>query len=367
VRLGLPGRIGRSGRARAAPAAREGLSLEVQIHPGDIRKRVHYLFLSRAQVISAAVLLLVYLLGLAVAVAVAPGVFAGMLSGEEYRSLAIERARQGERLQALSDHLCALRERADALHLRLAKVYLAYGLLPRPPAATERAPVSPLLSMSKSIYAGAVDQGLRQQGRLTSQLQRLDVALGGVQAYERDHRDRVRTTPAVCPLRGGQFVLVSPFGNRRSPFTRDFEFHAGLDLAAREGTPIRSPADGVVAFAGRYPQPRSVVWWRLGNLVIVRNGDDFVTLYGHCERILVRPGQGVRRGDPLATVGSTGWSTSSHLHYEIRRRGADRAFRPVDPMVFILDRRWPNEERLIVRARSAAPTDFEPLPPGLVR
>ena len=177
---------------------------------------------------------------------------------------------------------------------------------------------------------------------------------------------QVRTTPSACPLSGDDFVLVGSFGRRRSPFTRELEVHPGADLAAPVGTPIHATADGVVAFAGQVPMARSTGWWRYGNLVIVANGDGFFTLYGHDDRVDVREGQRVKRGDRLATVGNSGWGvTSPHLHYEVRRKGADGAFRPVDPLVFILDHRWPNQEQLLLAARSAPPmTDFEPLPIG---
>jgi hypothetical protein len=71
----------------------------------------------------------------------------------------------------------------------------------------------------------------------------------------------------------------------------------------------------------------------------------------------------VKRGDLLATVGKTGWATSPHLHYEIRRRDAGGDYRPVDPLIYILDRHWPNEDRLLDEARTGSPLQgFEPLP-----
>ncbi|MEM7051152.1 MAG: M23 family metallopeptidase [Acidobacteriota bacterium] len=170
-------------------------------------------------------------------------------------------------------------------------------------------------------------------------------------------------TPSVIPLRGANFLLTSPFGNRRSPFTKALDFHAGIDLAAPIGMEIHAPAEGVVAFAGRYPRRQSVGWWRYGNLVVLRHGDRFITLFGHCDEVTVRRGQRVRQGDVIGTVGDTGWSTSPHLHYEVRRRTEGKGFVPVDPRIYILDYRWSDEEQTLVRAR-ATPSldDFEPLP-----
>jgi murein DD-endopeptidase MepM/ murein hydrolase activator NlpD len=184
--------------------------------------------------------------------------------------------------------------------------------------------------------------------------------LGRIRHHEAEHGEDVPTTPSVSPLRGLDFVLLSPFGRRRNPFTDELQFHAGVDLAAPPGSPIHAPADGVVLFAGRYPMS-AMGWWRLGNLLVLRNGERFVTLYGHCQEIVVRPGRKVRRGELLATVGNSGWSTSPHLHYEVRRRTAGGDLAPLDPRLFMLDHRWRDDERLVLRAR-AMPGAAEALP-----
>jgi murein DD-endopeptidase MepM/ murein hydrolase activator NlpD len=341
--------------------------LEVQIHPSDIRKRVRYLFLSRRQITGWLMPVLLFLLTLALAAAVAPGVVNGLMNRQEYKRLAAERSRQGERLQDLLGHMGELDRRAADLDLRLDKVFLAYALSPGQ-APRRTVPVS-RVPVPRSIYAGAIEQGDRLRGRIRDRLRDADVDLREVSELERAHPEQVRTTPSVCPLHGEDFVLISSFGNRRSPFTKEFEFHAGADLAAPVGTPVYATADGVVVFAGQYPLARSPGWWRLGNLVLIDNGDGFVTIFGHADRVEVRAGQTVRRGDRLATVGSSGWSTSPHLHYEVRRKGADGVFRPIDPLLFILDHRWPGDERLLLSARSnrrnARPVEsFEPLPPS---
>lgn len=345
----------------------ESWTLEVQIHPSDIRKRVRYLFLSRVQVTVWSVAVLLYLLFLAAAVAVAPGVIGGMLNGQEYQALVAERARQGERLQLLVNRMSQLEERAAALNLRMRKVYLVYGL-PRPEARGQGGYPARVAPATGSIYSGTIEQGNRLRARIGQDLSVLETFLREVREFERDHEDQVRTTPSLCPLSGTDFVLTSPFGRRRSPFTKEFELHTGLDLAAPRGTPVRAPADGTVTFAGVYPMSGSPVWWRYGNLVIVRNGERFVTIFGHLDEIKVRTGQTVAQGDLLGTVGNTGWSTSPHVHYEVRRLGGDGEYRPADPMIYILDRRWQNEERLLVRAQDGPrATDYEPLPKSAVR
>lgn len=347
-------------------AGGERWRLEVQIHPSDIRKRVRYLFLSRWKVTAWAVPALLWVLALALAGAVAPGVVAGQMNRQEYRTLTAERSRQGERLQGLLGRLAALDRRGVDLDLRLDKVFLAYGLPAlRPPRSTVPASRVPV---PDSIYAAAVQQGDRLRERIRTRLRQAEGDLSEVGSFEASHPGEVRTTPSICPLRGKGFVLISSFGDRRSPFTKQMEFHPGVDLAAPVGTPIHAPADGVVVFAGQYPLARSHGWWSYGNMVLIRGGEGFVTIFGHADQVEVRAGQTIRRGERLATVGNSGWSTSPHLHYEVRRRGADGVFRPIDPLLFILDRRWPNDDRLLLRARNARPVQsFEPLPPGIDR
>ncbi len=344
-------------------AGGERWRLEVQIHPSDIRKRVRYLFLSRWKVTAWAVPALLWVLLVALAGAVAPSVVAGQMSRQEYKSLTGERSRQGERLQALLGRLDTLDRRGVDLHLRLNKVFLAYGL---PPVRSAHPAVTPArVPVPDSIYSTAVEQGGRLRERIRNRLREADGDLQEVGSFEKAHPDQVGTTPSICPLHGKGYVLISSFGDRRSPFTRQLEFHPGVDLAAPVGTPVFATADGVVIFAGQYPLARSRGWWSYGNMVLIRDGGGFVTIFGHAESVAVRAGQKVRRGERLATVGNTGWSTSPHLHYEVRRRGSDGELRPIDPLLFILDRRWPNDDRLLLKARNARPVQsFEPLPPS---
>lgn len=112
---------------------------------------------------------------------------------------------------------------------------------------------------------------------------------------------------------------TSGFATRRHPIRKTLHFHAGIDLAAPHGTPVRSVADGRVEFAGTRNG--------YGNVVYIEHGDGRrTTVYAHLSRIDVREGQPVTRGETIGAVGSSGAATGPHLHFEVREGG-----RPVDP------------------------------------
>jgi murein DD-endopeptidase MepM/ murein hydrolase activator NlpD len=242
------------------------------------------------------------------------------------------------------------------------RIFLTYGLDIDASEGQGGFP-EPARTAPESIYAADILRGTTTEAQITEKLSVLGSFIDEVQAFEEQNSGQTRTTPSISPLRSNDFVLTSPFGRRRSPFTQQVDFHPGLDLAAPTGTPIYAPGEGTVVFAGRYPVRQSVSWWRYGNMVALRNGDRFITVFGHCDEIKVRNGMKVKQGDVIATVGDTGWSTSPHLHYEVRSKNSEGKFEPVDPRVYILDHRWRDEEQLLVSARQAPDlSEYEPLP-----
>ncbi len=127
---------------------------------------------------------------------------------------------------------------------------------------------------------------------------------------------KVVTTPSGWPAHG---TISSPYGFR----WHGTDFHPGVDIAADYGTPIRATADGVVTAAG----------WNsggYGNMVDIRHASGLLTRYGHASSVVVHIGQHVKRGQIIAYVGSTGYSTGPHVHYEVRLNG-----RPIDPMPYL--------------------------------
>ena len=113
--------------------------------------------------------------------------------------------------------------------------------------------------------------------------------------------------------------VSSGFKMRMHPILGTWRAHNGVDYAAPTGTPVRTVGDGVVDFAG--------VQNGFGNVIFIRHRNGHETVYAHLSRIDVRKGQSVGQGETIGAVGSTGWSTGPHLHFEFRVNGQQR-----DPM-----------------------------------
>jgi murein DD-endopeptidase MepM/ murein hydrolase activator NlpD len=134
-------------------------------------------------------------------------------------------------------------------------------------------------------------------------------------------QDGVIAVPSDKPVKAAEFT--SSFGVRNDPCGRGAAMHAGIDLAGPVGTPIYATADGTVAEAAYHNGG-------YGNLIKLDHGRGIETRYGHLSAFTVRPGDRVKRGQMIGHMGSTGRSTGSHLHYEVRIDG-----RAVNPIPFM--------------------------------
>ena len=137
--------------------------------------------------------------------------------------------------------------------------------------------------------------------------------------------DRVEQTILTVPLGSpviGETDMTSPFGMRKHPIFRRMAIHTGIDLRGDTGEPVRATATGKVTIAGRQGG--------YGNMVEISHGNGLATRFGHLSSIGVKVGQVVRIGEIVGNIGSTGFSTGPHLHYETRVNG-----QPVDPQKFL--------------------------------
>ena len=332
--------------------------IEIQFHSANLRRGVRHLLLGPRAIVAALAAGTLLLLFLLTSMAAAPTVIRRAYRTNYLREMRQERAIQASRLRENASQMAGLEKLLDAQRVDVEKLIAVYGL------EDGSAPGQGSAAEARRATSGdELIDARRQEAFLRSALLRLDGQLDVLARFEKENEEMIRETPAILPIPADQFVVTHAFGWRTSPFTRGPDFHAGLDLAAPTGTPVAAAADGVVSFAGRYPMRGSVFWWRFGNLVAIRHAGRFVTIYAHCDVLNVKAGQRVRQGDVIATVGNSGWSSNSHLHYEVRARHGSGAFRPVDPQIYILNYRWNNEEQLLNRTREARRKEtFETMP-----
>ena len=150
----------------------------------------------------------------------------------------------------------------------------------------------------------------------------------------RNKNERLAAMPAIMPIAKDKCKVVSGFGYRFHPILRYRRLHSGIDMTARQGTPIYATGDGVVRVAGRNPKGLS----GYGVVTVIDHGYGFMTLYAHMQGVKVRVGQKVKRGEQIGTVGSTGMSSGAHLHYEVIQNG-----KKVDPVYFFYNDLTPEE------------------------
>ena len=140
---------------------------------------------------------------------------------------------------------------------------------------------------------------------------------------EKEGVNVVVSTGFVRPVQG---KITSPFGSRMHPIFKRRIFHSGIDIGAPYGTPIRAANSGRVMFVGWYSGYGKVIIINHGNI----NGIPTTTLYAHMSTTIAKQGASVVKGDVIGKVGTTGYSTGPHLHFEVRQKG-----NPVNPLNFI--------------------------------
>ncbi len=168
-----------------------------------------------------------------------------------------------------------------------------------------------IASRSKEVYMSSLKSNL-------AEIQRQEAAME--EQSKQIEKDILAAQRAVAYVGGemewpvpGNYTITSNFGGRADPITGVWSSHGGTDIRAPYGAPIIAANSGVVIFAGWH--------YSYGNYVIIDHGGGIATLYGHSSKLLVSTGQEVSRGEKIALVGSTGYSTGNHLHFEARING----------------------------------------------
>jgi len=172
------------------------------------------------------------------------------------------------------------------------------------------------------LMTSVVTPGLAQTGDSSPNAQSAAQFQALFQSWKKlDAMDNgVISIPSIQPI--ANYTFTSAFGVRSDPFRGYAAMHAGVDLASPTGTPIYATADGIV--------DRAEWFGGYGNMVEIDHGKGIATRYGHMSRIAAHPGERIKRGELIGYVGSTGRSTGSHLHYEVRIDG-----HAVNPIPFL--------------------------------
>ncbi len=201
-------------------------------------------------------------------------------------------------------------------------------------------------------------RNLREPGLVVSVSQRIDKISSRMQiqsmsledVYEEavSNQHFLACKPSINPISSADpYWLTSTYGYRNDPFTKRQTVHYGIDLAGPYGLDIHCTGEGTVISAGgnRYGY---------GKEVLVDHGFGYTTKYAHLQKIHVKRGQKLKRGEVLGTLGSTGRSTGPHLHYEVRKNG-----HPVNPMYFFYENLAPGEYTILANRANHSENTYQ--------
>jgi murein DD-endopeptidase MepM/ murein hydrolase activator NlpD len=189
---------------------------------------------------------------------------------------------------------------------------------------------------------------LQQINTLRNRIYAQNTSFTAIEGMVKNKEALLAATPAIQPVSNKELSrLASGFGYRIDPVYKTTKFHAGLDFAAPQGTPIYATADGTITLSGNTGNG-------YGNHVVINHGYGYETLYGHMVRVKGRSGQRIRRGEVVGWVGSTGKSTGPHLHYEVHKNGRD-----LDPIYFFYNDLTPEQFDRMLKIAATGNQSFD--------
>lgn len=260
--------------------------------------------------------------------------------------------------QSLSENYDILKQRVQQLETQMTELEKRDNNVYRTIFEASPIPDSVRLKQMKDKKELNLLQGMNENeliNSLTSQLNRLtmrvsfqNTSLNEISDMIKDKEKLMSAIPAIQPISNKNLNhIASGFGYRIDPIYKISKFHAGLDFAAPQGTPIYATADGKVKVAeynaGGY-----------GNHVVINHGFGYETLYGHMVRIKAKVGQKVIRGEVIGYVGSTGKSTGPHCHYEVHKDG-----QPVDPIYYFYNDLTPEQYDHLLKLAAQSNQSFD--------
>ena len=194
------------------------------------------------------------------------------------------------------------------------------------------------------VNSGQVVSAARKLDVIASQLYHQSVSYDTLFVMVRNKSDMLAHIPGIFPLKETELKYISSFfGNRPDPIYKISKFHSGIDFSAAKGTEAYATGDGVVCDVERNE-------WGYGNMVTIDHGYGYKTRYAHLQKVAVRKGQKVKRGQKIGYIGDSGKTTGVHLHYEVLKNDVQ-----VDPINFFYNDLTPDEYDQILE-QSTLPT-----------
>ncbi|UWG97159.1 peptidoglycan DD-metalloendopeptidase family protein [Dehalobacter sp. DCM] len=179
------------------------------------------------------------------------------------------------------------------------------------------------LDSTKAQKQIALAENKKDQAEILEQIEKLEADSKALEAKIRElqKNNKGKVTGTINTWPSYTRYITSNYGYRVHPVTGQYKLHTGVDIGASYGSKIMAAGAGTVIFSGWYGA--------YGNAVIIDHGNNMSTLYGHMSSRAVAAGATVSAGQVIGYVGSTGWSTGPHLHFEVRKNGV-----PTNPMAF---------------------------------
>jgi murein DD-endopeptidase MepM/ murein hydrolase activator NlpD len=176
---------------------------------------------------------------------------------------------------------------------------------------------------------------------LTKELVIQSKSLDEIELLAKNKESLLSSIPTIQPISNSDLKrMASGFGWRTDPFTKKRKRHWGMDFSAERGSPIYATGDGKISRADNRAAG-------FGNHVRINHGFGYISIYAHMDKISVRKGNKVKRGDIIGYVGSSGRSVAPHLHYEITKDG-----KKINPINFYYGHLSPGEFEILITEAS---------------
>src|SRR6478735_1305102 len=256
-----------------------------------------------------------------------------------------------ENFMALDEQAHKIEQRLRELEKRDNEVYRAiFEANPIPDSARAKEmehqiKVQQVLKLTKFELETSIGNTLRN---VSNRMEVQDKSYSQIIGFIKNKEELLAATPAIQPVSNADLKrMASGYGSRIDPIYKTTHFHAGLDFAAPQGTPIYATANGIVTTAGNMANG-------YGNHVVINHGYGYETLYGHMFKVKTRAGSRVKRGEIIGYVGSTGKATGPHCHYEVHKNG-----RKIDPVYFFYNDLNPEQFNQMLKMSAVSNQSFD--------